>query len=170
MQRLFTAGSVVVAASILMACGPGEAPDVETEAASEADTARISPPYKPVASMVDLMRSVITLSAETYWASVSVVVDAEGIQENMPQTDEEWIEVWAAGMALAESGNLLMMPPRAIDEEEWMAYSLGLVDAGFAAAQAALNRDFEGVLAEGETIYNACIECHRDYVPRLPDL
>jgi hypothetical protein len=51
-----------------------------------------------------------------------------------------------------------------------MVYSVSLVDAGLAAAQAAIARDFEGVLAEGETIYNACVACHRDYVPRLPDL
>lgn len=170
MQRIFKAGSLAVAASMLIACGRTEAPDEETEAATETEPAQITPPYKPVASVLDLMRGQITLSAERYWESVSIVVDAEGMHENMPETDEEWIEVWSAGMALAESGNLLMMPPRAMNEEEWMAYSEDLVDAGLAAAQAASDRDFERVLAEGETVYNACVACHRDYVPRLPDL
>lgn len=170
MQRVLRAGSLAIAASILTACSPTEVPDEETEAAAEAEPAQITPPYKPVASVLDLMRGMITLSAERYWESVSIVVDLEGTHENMPETDEEWIEVWSAGMALAESGNLLMMPPRAINEEEWMAYSEDLVDAGRAAAQAASDRDFERVLAEGETIYNACVACHRDYVPRLPDL
>lgn len=155
---------------MLAACGGAEPAGESTEAADADATTRIAPRYKPVASVLDLMRGVITLSAEDYWESVSIVVDAEGVHENMPQTDEEWIEVWAAGIALAESGNLLMMPPRAINEEAWMAYSEDLVDAGYAAAQAALARDFEGVLAEGETIYNACVACHQDYVPALPDL
>lgn len=170
MRPILMSCSLAFAASILVACGEIEAPDETADAPVEAEAARIEPRYKPVASVVDLMRGMITLSAEVYWESVSVVVDSEGVHENMPQSDEEWIEVWAAGMALAESGNLLMMPPRAIDEEQWMAYSEDLVDAGFAAARAALDRDFEGVLAEGETIYNACVACHRDYVPRLPDL
>lgn len=168
MQRISKGGSLVVAASLLIACGAGDAPEETAEPAAE--STQIEPPYKPVASVLDLMRGLITLSAERYWESVSVVVDAEGVHENMPETDEEWIEVWAAGMALAESGNLLMMPPRAINEEAWMGYSEDLVDAGYAAARAALDRDFEGVLAEGETIYNACVACHRDYVPALPDL
>lgn len=171
MPRSWKARSLALVASALAACGQAEAPDEATEdTAREAGPARITPPYKPVATVADLMRGLITLSAETYWASVSVVIDAEGVHENMPETDEEWIEVWSAGMALAESGNLLMMPPRAMNEQAWMEYSEDLVDAGFAAAQAALARDFEAVLAEGETIYNACIACHQDYVPALPDL
>lgn len=174
MRLLSMPGCLALVSLALAACGPAETPDAAPEdtqaTAREAGTEQITPPYKPVASVADLMRGLITLEAETYWQSVSVVVDADGVHENMPETDEEWIEVWAAGMALAESGNLLMMPPRAKDEEAWMQYSEDLVDAGVAAAEAALDRDFEGVLAEGETIYNACIACHRDYVPRLPDL
>jgi hypothetical protein len=102
-------------ASILVACDGTEVPEAT---APQPDSLQIMPPYKPVASTVDLMRGLITLSAEVYWESVSVVVDDEGVHENMPQTDEDWIEVWAAGIALAESGNLLMMPPRAIQEEQ----------------------------------------------------
>lgn len=172
MRRIRIIGSLAVAASMLAACGQTDVADEQPAEAAppEAETTQIVPPYKPVASVLDLMRGMITLSAEVYWEAASVVVDAEGVHERMPETDEEWIEVWSAGMAIAESGNLLMMPPRAVNEEQWMAYSTDLVDAGFTAAQAALNRDFEGVLAEGETIYNACVACHRDYVPRLPDL
>lgn len=174
MRLLSIPGYLALVSLALAACEPAETPDEATQdtqaAAGEAEPEQITPPYKPVATVADLMRGPITLEAERYWQSVSVVVDADGVHENMPETDEEWIEVWAAGMALAESGNLLMMPPRAKNEEAWMQYSEDLVDAGRAAAQAAIDRDFEGVLAEGETIYNACIACHRDYVPRLPDL
>ena len=87
-----------------------------------------------------------------------------------PETDEEWIEVWSAGMTLAESGNLLMMPPRAVDNGDWIRLSTDLVDAGLKAAQVAMDRDFEGVLAVGEEVYNVCVECHQTYVPTLPDL
>lgn len=174
MRLLSTSGYLALVSLALAGCGPAETPDEASEdtqaPAREAGAEQITPPYKPVASVADLMRGLITLEAERYWESVSVVVDADGVHENMPETDEEWIEVWAAGMALAESGNLLMMPPRAKNEEAWMQYSEDLVDAGLAAAQAALDRDFEGVFDEGEKIYNVCIACHRDYVPRLPDL
>jgi microsomal dipeptidase-like Zn-dependent dipeptidase len=127
-------------------------------------------PYRPVASIRDLMRSVITFSAETYWQSVSIVMDLDGYHENHPETDEEWQEVWAAGITLAESGNLLLMPPRAVDEPEWRQFSEDLISAGLAAAQVAADRDFEAVLEHGEYIYNVCLACHQKYVPAMPDL
>jgi hypothetical protein len=101
---------------------------------------------------------------------VSIVVDENGITENAPETDDEWLEVWAAAMTLAESGNLLMMPPRAYNVEAWMRLSEELVDVGVRAAQAAEAQDFEAVLEVGEHIYAVCLECHQRFVPRMPDL
>lgn len=150
----------------LAACGGQDSAD--TAAATQAQPP--ATPYKPVATVVDLMRSSVELSAERYWESVSVVVDIDGEHENMPETDLEWIEVWAAAMTLAESGNLLMMPPRAPDQGEWIRLSTELVDVSARAAQVALDRDFEGMLDVGEEIYNVCVECHQIYVPTLPDL
>jgi hypothetical protein len=167
MRSLNYLGLLVLATASLSACGPTEMP----ESSDAADAVQQSAtPYKPVATVVDLMRGLVTLSAETYWESVSVVVDIDGVHENQPETDLEWIEVWAAAMSLAESGNLLMMPPRAYDNEEWIRISTGLVDVGLKAAQIASARDFEGMLTVGEEIYNVCVECHRIYVPTLPDL
>lgn len=121
-------------------------------------------PYKPVATNLELMESIIAHAAEEYWGSVRIVVDAEGVTEYVPETDEEWEEVWAAAVSLAESGNLLMMPPRAVDDE-WVRISAKLVDAGVQAAAAALARDQDQVLAAGEGVYNVCVECHARYVP-----
>lgn len=131
------------------------------EAAPAADT---STPYKPVATNLELMESIVAHAADEYWRSVRIVVDANGETEYFPETDEEWEEVWAAGMSLAESGNLLMMPPRAVDDE-WIRISGKLVDAGVGAAAAALARDPDQVLAAGERVYNVCVECHQRYVP-----
>lgn len=156
----------VLLAAGIAACGQADVPE-SIKTVSEAPAAT---PYKPVATVLDLMRSSVTLSAETYWESVSVVVDFDGVHENMPETDLEWIEVWAAAMTLAESGNLLMMPPRAPDQGDWIRISTDLVDVGLRAAQIAQARDFEGMLDVGEDIYNVCVECHRLYVPQMPDL
>src|SRR5690606_25872812 len=129
-----------------------------------AQSATPAPPYKPVATTLELMESLIAHAADEYWQSVRFVVDLEGETAYTPQTDEEWEEVWAAGVSLAESGNLLMMPPRALDDE-WIQLSGALVDAGAEAAAAALTRDPEAVLAAGEVVYNVCVACHVRYVP-----
>ena len=124
------------------------------------------PPFKPVTTIAELMESVIAHSAEVYWNSVQVIVDANGVTELKPQNDEEWEFVWAAALAIAESGNLLMMAPRALDDGAWMQFSRSLVEAGVEAAAAAQAHDVDGVFAAGERVYNVCTACHMRYIPQ----
>lgn len=123
-----------------------------------------APPFKPVATVDQLMDGVITPAAETYWASVSTIVDENGITENFPRSDEEWEAVWGAAMTIAESGNLLMMSSRAPDNDEWIKFSSQLVDVGIAAAKAAEAKNPELVLEQGEQVYNVCTGCHLQYI------
>jgi cytochrome c553 len=122
------------------------------------------PLFKPVTTVLELMESVIAHAAEVYWGSVQVVVDETGEHEHSPQTDEEWEAVWAAGLSIAESGNLLMMTPRAVDDGAWMQFARSLVDAGADAAAAAQAHDVERVFAAGEQVYNVCTACHARYL------
>jgi hypothetical protein len=124
------------------------------------------PPFKPVTTVRELMESVIAHSAEVYWGAVEVVVDESGVTERQPQTDEEWETVWAAALALAESGNLLMMTPRAVDNGVWMQFARSLIEAGSEAAAAAAAHDVDRVFAAGEQVYNACLGCHTRYIPQ----
>ncbi len=125
-----------------------------------------APPFKPVTTVVELMESVIAHAAEVYWGSVQVTVDEAGVYERYPQTDEEWGSVWAAAIAIAESGNLLMMPPRALDDGAWMQFARSLIEAGVEAAAAAQAHDTERVFAAGERVHNACAGCHTRYIPQ----
>lgn len=125
------------------------------------------PPFKPVADVDQLMDGVLTPAAEVYWGAVSIIVDDNGVTENYPESDEEWEAVWAAAMTLAESGNLLMMGPRAIDESEWMRMSTAMVDVGIEAAEAALAKDPDAVLEVGERVYVVCTDCHSRYAVDL---
>ena len=130
---------------------------------------RATPPFKPVANIDQLMDGVLTPAAEIYWEAVSIVVDESGVAENFPETDEEWESVWGAAITLAESGNLLMMSPRAVDDEEWMRMAEAMVDVGIDAASAAEARNPEAVLEVGERVYNVCLDCHNRYVVDVVD-
>jgi hypothetical protein len=127
----------------------------------------VQPPFKPVTTVLELMESVIAHAAEIYWEAVQVTVDADGVHERKPETDEEWELVWASALAIAESGNLLMMEPRAVDDGAWMQFSRSLVEAGAEAAAAAEAHNVDRVFAAGEQVYNACLGCHTRYVPQL---
>jgi hypothetical protein len=123
------------------------------------------PPFKATFSVLHLMEGPIAHAAEDYWSSVSTIVDEKGITENFPRTDEEWEHVWAAGITIAESGNLLMMSPRAKDQGDWMKWSSALVDVGIEAAKSAEAKNPEQVLEVGEKVYHVCTSCHMQYIP-----
>ena len=122
------------------------------------------PPFKAVANVDQLMDAVIQPAADAYWGAVSTVVDKDGVHENFPRTDEEWEKVWAGAMTIAESGNLLMMSPRAKEDEDWMKFSVALVDIGQEAATIAESKNPEAVLEVGERVYNVCTQCHMKYI------
>ena len=124
-----------------------------------------APPYRPMTSVLDLMEGPIAHAAEVYWNSVGTTVDTDGVHERFPQNDEEWEGVWANAITIAESGNLLMMPTRARDNEEWMKFSSAMIDAGMEAAKAAQAKNRDQVLEAGGRVYESCLACHQKYVP-----
>jgi hypothetical protein len=87
------------------------------------------------------------------------------IERKPPQTDYEWGLVEQSALTLAESGNLLMLPGRARDEDKWIKDSKLLVDVGAAAYKAARDKDLGAVLALNDQLNTACITCHQDYRP-----
>jgi hypothetical protein len=121
------------------------------------------PPFKPVADVKELMVSIVDPAADVLWDSVGTVISEEGVDEWYPETDEEWAKVRHSAVVIMESGNLLMIGPRARDNEVWMQMSQGLVDAGAAALAAVDSKDPEAVFAVGETVYLACDGCHERY-------
>jgi len=113
------------------------------------------------------MASVIDPQADIVWGAVKTTITAAGTEEKFPKTTEEWTAVRNAALALAESGNLLMMVPRAKDGEDWMKYSRELVDVSEAAVKAAEARDVKRLFEVGGEINEKCMQCHEQYDPTV---
>jgi hypothetical protein len=109
------------------------------------------------------MAGVVEPAAEVYWDAVGVIVDSAGEHQLAPQNDEEWLAVRAAAYTVAEAGNLLMMPERALDQGAWIAMSQALVEAGQRAIEAADARSLDGVFDMGAEMYYVCTNCHGTY-------
>src|SRR5687767_2870314 len=93
-------------------------------------TARAAPPTEaaspaapPVATVKHVMQGITMPAAATIWDSVSTVVDATGVHENQPRTDEEWAIVEANGAVLVESANMMLAESRAIDRGDWVKFA-----------------------------------------------
>src|SRR5262245_14481857 len=153
-----------------------------------AQPANAQPEYVLTATIKDLMDSVVDPSADFIWESVSATVDAKGLTEKQPRTDEEWQEVRRRAIALLEATNLLKIPGRHVakpgqkaddpkvelppekieelinaDRAAFNKFAQGLHDATMPALKAIDAKDPEELLNSGDDIDAACEKCHLKY-------
>lgn len=88
------------------------------------------------------------------------------IGRGAPKTELEWNVFRTKMLMLAESANLLMMPGRARDQDNWMTDSKLLLDVGNAAYKAARAKDAAAIEALSDQLYNSCVQCHAHYRPK----
>jgi hypothetical protein len=115
-----------------------------------------APTFQPVASVSQIMLAV------TYPYSDNLLY----IERKPPATDSEWNILQYQALMLAESGNLLMMPGRARDQDEWMQDAKLLVEAGVASVKAVRAKDVQAIVGLNDQIVSACVTCHMKYHPR----
>jgi len=166
----------------VVACSQNQAPP-----AASADQQM---PYKPDASIQDLMVNVVDHNADILWESVAVISTDKGVEERQPRTDAEWAEVRAAAIALSEATNLLMIPGRKVAHEgkklqdsevegilkaehiqslidgdrlKFASKALALHQAALGAVAAIDAKDAMMLSDVGGAIDEACEQCHTTY-------
>lgn len=124
---------------------------------------KAAPPYKPVATLEEVMHGLVIPSAQIVWRASGSIMTLKGTEERRPQNEDEWIAVEAAAVTLMESGNLLMMEGRAKDGKKWMELCRSLVDTGSSVHKAAKARDVDGLFTKGGDLFESCQACHFAY-------
>ena len=117
----------------------------------------------PLATVAQIMNGITQPNATIVYDAVGTIMNAEGITEIEPKTDEEWARVANAAAALIESGNLLLIDGRRVDEGDWVKMSKAMMDATQPALKAALAKDKDGILEAGVGINETCDTCHVRY-------
>lgn len=176
MNKFILAALVLSATATLLAC-TGTPPQAITQ----------QPPFKPSASIQDLMTAIVDPAADSLWEAVSSEVTSKGIEEKQPRTDQEWLAVRRNAVALLEAGNLLMVPGRAVTHAgkstedahvdgvsnpqqirqaidaspaRYQAGALALHNAAAEALAAIDAKDAPRLLVAGEKLDHACEQCH----------
>ena len=116
---------------------------------------------RPVASVDQVMDGIIIPASQRVF---DAVVYVNGELQQVPKNDDEWFAVQMQALAVAEAGNLLMMPPRAKDTGDWMTASRAMTDSAYRVAQAAEAKNTDLMLTTGGEMYNACTACHEKYL------
>lgn len=175
MQTRFLLCAVVLC-TILTACSASQPP------------AASSPEFRPTATIKDIMDAIIDPSADELWEAVATTVDATGIHEKFPQTDEEWKMVRRDAIRLLEGTNLLLIPGRHVamsgeksenpgielepeemevlinnDRETFYKLAHSLHDTVMVSLKAIEARDKDALLESGDEIDQACENCHVKY-------
>jgi hypothetical protein len=145
---------MLLLASSMAACG-GSTP------ATSGTPAGAAPQLRPVASVDQVMDGIIIPASQRVF---DAVVYVNGVLEQSPKTDDDWFGIQMQALAVAEAGNLLMMPPRAKDTGDWLTFSRALTDTAYRVAQAAEAKNLDLVLTTGGEMYNACTACHEKYL------
>jgi len=152
-MRWFVWFASAAAACFVAACGGGAQP----------------PPYKPTVDTKTMMQAMVDPAAVRVWNSVRYVVTADGEEAFRPQTDAEWIAVRNDALIVSESGNLIMMPPRAKDDGEWMRIAQAMVMKGNQLREAADAHDVDKIFTLGGELYDICTNCHVKYLKAIVD-
>lgn len=146
---LFVSGLVFVVAGARLA---RQAPAPSTEVA-----------ITPTASVKQIMQGIVGPAADRVFASVKYTETLKGREEQVPHTDAEWQAVGNDAAALVESGNLLLMKGRRVDDGEWIKMSQMMIDGGRIVLRAAEARSPDKVLEAGEALNVSCDTCHQRY-------
>jgi hypothetical protein len=114
--------------------------------------------FRLVATVGEVMRAITVPASDAVWRAGA----------DPPETADQWVAIEHAALALAESGNLLLMEGRAADRGNWEAQALAMIEAARAAALSARDRDLDRLLDSGDAIYLTCEGCHADYMITPP--
>ncbi len=175
-QRCVVAVFVLVAASVIAGCA---APAPEPPPPAEI-------PYRPVASIREVMTGVIDPSVDLVWNSVKTVIDDGRMTDHAPASDEDWAEVRRHAVIVSEAANLLLMPSRPVappgatasapgaglppeeiralidgNRDAWNSYAQAFQDSLTLALAAIDAKDPQALLVAGEDIDMRCENCHQ---------
>jgi hypothetical protein len=154
--------------------------------APEQPPAPAAPPYHPVASIREVMNSVIDPNVDVVWNAVKTDIDHGKQIEHAPANDEEWAAVRHSAVTVSEGTNLLMMPGRAVappgagslspgielapDEVRalidkspsgWNQFARALQDSMQPALAAIDKKDPQALFEAGDKIDEVCESCHQ---------
>ena len=145
-------------------------------------------PFRPTATVQDIMLSIIDPSADVVWESVATIVTYEGTEDRRPRTDEDWQHVRDGAVRLLEATNLLLIEGRPVaapgilsenpeielhpeeiearikaDRATWNRLVGGLYDQALIMLNAVDAKDPDMLFDNGGPLDRACENCHQAY-------
>src|SRR5262249_48853699 len=136
-----------------------------------------APSSRVEANLLQVMRGIIYPSSNVIFAAQDDLAKIPKAPEPsvspnpLNSTYGGWQAVENAGLALAESANLLLLPgrmcsngkPAPVARADWIKYVEGLRAAGRAAYKAAQSKNQDTMVDVSGTVSDSCSACHEVY-------
>lgn len=133
-------------------------------------------------NLLQVMRGVlfpasnVVFAAQDDPATVKPADDPSTSPNPLSSSYGQWQAVENAGIALAESANLLTMPracsngrPAPVGNADWQKFVQGLRDAGMAVYRAAQSKNVDRITDAADAVATACGNCHDVYREKTPE-
>ena len=114
-----------------------------TAAAADGDVG-----YSAEISIAEIMESMVMPAAQQLWDAVGVDVTAQGEIEKKPETDEQWAQLRAAAVTLAEASNALLVQGRHAAPAGHLLRAVHVLRRGSGAAVLGQARGGDGLRAD----------------------
>jgi hypothetical protein len=147
---------------------------------------------KLTSSIREIMGAMVMPSADVLWTAVSTSVNATGVEEKAPHTDQEWNSVRASAITMIEASDLILIPGRHVaspgsankepsvnldpdriakviseDPDSWTKFAHAMHDSVLPALKAIDARNPMALSDAGAGIDQACENCHlKFFYPR----
>jgi hypothetical protein len=129
------------------------------------------------ANLLQLMRGILYPASNVVFAAqedptkLPAPPDPSVSPNPLTSTYGGWQAVENAGLALAESANLIALPgrlcsngkPAPVQRADWVKYTQGLRSAGLAVYKAAQSKSQDAMVDVAGTVSDACAACHDVY-------
>ena len=184
-------GIILFISSLLMtlnACSDAGTGQAQSSQSTSAPVDNTMPAFNTTATIRDVMNTLVDPQADALWNSVRFEVDENGSREMRPETDEDWMALRRAAVAIIEVGNSLMIPGRRVapagastefpeyeylpdevaaklasDPVSWGGFARGLQSSALDMLQAIEARDADLLSELGAALDTACEDCHSLY-------
>jgi len=117
-----------------------------------------APTFQPVGTVRQVMLGIVKPTSDIVFK----------FQFDPPRTDADWATLQNNALSLAEAGNLMLLPGRVKDKEDWTKNAKALVETGSQAFKAANAKDAKALEVIGDKIDAVCEACHAIYLPKPP--
>ncbi|MBM3820170.1 MAG: hypothetical protein FJW14_14295 [Acidimicrobiia bacterium] len=132
-------------------------------------------------NMLQMMRGIVYPASNVVFvaqddpATVKPADDPSTSPNPLASSYGQWLAVENAGVALAESANLLTIPRACsngrqapVTNADWQKFVQGLRDAGMTVLKAAQTKNVDRITEAADAVASACGNCHDVYREKTP--